>query len=169
MKIRRSERGQALAEYHVLIPGSILLAGFMLPVIAGGVNSIYCEVANTLDDDVCMEINGEVVPTEEEEECIVHPMDGGSSCDQSDFCSLYDVPYNEGTVVSPYPIQSLVLKAGQDYHIFNSGLTEDGCYNVEFSVIDGFQAVGWQKVGPDKECHDVSHIESWNVLICIPQ
>ena len=52
-KFKNEEKGQAFAEYFVLIPGSILmvLAGYSL--IAGTVKGAYCDVVNVFSSGIC--------------------------------------------------------------------------------------------------------------------
>jgi hypothetical protein len=68
---------------------------------------------------------------------------------------------NEGTYESP-GIQSLVIKAGKEYHVFQSGWTDDGCYYVELTE----EYAWWQKHASGSDCKDVSHLESWYTPIC---
>jgi len=170
-RLLKNERGQALAEYHVLIPGSILmvLATFML--IVDPVKGMYCDAVGLFQNGICKtsEVAGadggaegeetpEPTPTEY---CVVLTQeDGCSQCDQSDCTCLPGI--NSGFYSGSGDIGSLVIKAGVEYHVYYSGLTEDGCYDV---AIDGNFA-SWNKVGDGKTCKDVSHLETWYTPIC---
>ena len=171
MKIKRNEHGQAMAEYHVLLPAGILLAGFLLPLIATAARGMYCEAIQVFNPDACVV---EVVEAEEESEepeedqCVVHSQtQGGSQCDQDEYCILIDVGVNNGTWTNPLgdPLESFVIKAGQDYFMYEDGVTSDGCYYVDFAE-DG-NSVTWNKVGHGPHCKDVSHTEMWYVSLCV--
>ena len=166
-----TQRGQAMAEYHVLIPIGILLAGFMLPLIAFAGRSMYCDAVRVFNPDACAAelVESDGAPDAEEDVCVVYVMmEGGSQCDASDDCTLIDVSINNGTwTTDPFgdPLESFVIKAGQDYFIYESGETEDGCYYVDFAE-DGY-SVSWTKIGDGPSCKDVSHTEMWYVSLCV--
>lgn len=162
------ERGQAMAEYQVLFPAGILLAGFMLPLIAFAGKQMYCEVVSAFDPNICI-VEDEIIDEVEEDSCTVYLNEAGSQCDQDEDCILIDVSINDATWfnhVASDPLQSFLIKAGQDYFVFESGLTNDGCYMVDFAA-DGY-SVSWEKVGDGPDCQDVSHVEMWYKRICVP-
>ena len=168
MKKNRNEHGQAMAEYHVLLPAGILLAGFLLPLIATAVRGMYCEAIQVFNPDACAVEVVEAEEEPEEDECVVYQMvEGGSQCGASDDCTLIDVGVNNGTWTNPLgdPLESFVIKAGQDYFMYESGVTSDGCYYVDFSE-DG-NSVTWNKIGSGPHCKDVSHTEMWYVSLCV--
>jgi hypothetical protein len=167
-KFFKSERGQALAEYQVLFPGSILmiLATFML--IAKPVKGMYCDAVGLFSNGICADVqSGEEIeeptpePSEEAELCVILlEEEGCSQCEQSNCTCLPGV--NSGFYPASHTIGSLVIKAGKEYHVYQSGLTEDGCYEV---YIEDNMAT-WSKVGDASDCKDVSHLESWYTPIC---
>jgi Flp pilus assembly pilin Flp len=170
-KLMKDERGQAFAEYFVLIPGSILmvLAGYSL--VGGPIKTAYCDVVDVFSSGVCQsDIEGvdqdwealEATPTPSLEACVIlQEEDGCSQCDQSASCTCLP-----GTNVGVYSgmdeIDSFVIKAGKEYHIYQTGYTDDGCYHV---TIDGDMA-SWEKVGGGNTCQDVSHLQTWYTPLC---
>jgi len=165
MRIQKNENGQALAEYMPLIPLVLLLSVLLLVPLGNSTGDIFCRMVNAMEPEKC-----EVVTVEEEEQPVEEPQDdcvplqeeqGGSQCEQSADCSLLPGS-NNGLYNASEPIQTFVIKAGQEYHLYNSGLTNDGCYYVS---IDGNRAQ-WQKVGSGSSCKDISHTQAWKALIC---
>ena len=69
---------------------------------------------------------------------------------------------NAGTFTASSKIYNFVIKAGKQYNIFESGYTDDGCYQVN---IDG-SVVSWVKVGSGSTCKDVSHSQAWKKPLC---
>jgi hypothetical protein len=147
-----------MAEYHVLIPGGILLSIAILIVFGNGLQGVYDWAVGWLLDsfegNVCVR-----------EGYITH-QDGASRCDRSDNCTLLEPgageDYNSGIYTASEPLQIVVIKAGREYHIMNSGLTDDGCYRVQFNG----NSVTWWKIGSGSECQDVSHVQSWVRPLC---
>ena len=169
----RGERGQALAEYHVLFPMGILLASLLLPAIGVFGRDMYCEVVQVFDPTACggeaaaPEMDGgDDVEEEEEDDCIVlEQSQGGSQCDQSEDCTHIDVGVNQGTYFSPdRTIRSFVIKAGTDYFLYGDGYTADGCYYVEFA--DDLSSVTWIRQGSGPNCKDISHTQVWYADLC---
>lgn len=172
--VKRSgnESGQAMAEYHVLIPGSILMIWAAYVLLGGGLQDTYCSIVGIFRSGVCAveaaEAPGEGTPEPEitpeptEEACVVlQTSQGCSQCDQSADCTCLS-GVNNGSYTPSRPIQSLVIKAGQEYRVYQTGYTDDGCYHV---TIDGSSA-NWTKVGGGKNCKDISHLQSWYRTIC---
>ena len=165
--LKKSERGQALAEYAVLMP-PVLLIGFMVLIpLASHSNYIFCKMVYALNPSVstCEEWLEEDVFIDEEtpeDECVVfNEEEGSSQCSQDDSC--VELPgLNTGSFDSSADIESFIIKAGVDYHIYESGLTEDGCYMVN---IDG-PHVSWERYGSGPHCKDVSHAQVWNTPLC---
>lgn len=163
--LRQSERGQAYAEYTVLFPPVLLLSIMILIPLTERANYIFCRMVNTLDPTICESWAEE--PTDEVEaakpkDCVVLDQEeGGSQCDQSDDCALLP-GLNNGSFVSSGDIQSFVIKAGVEYHMYESGLTNDGCYMVDISG----SHVNWEKVGSGPHCKDISHAQAWKVQLC---
>jgi len=175
-KVLKNERGQAFVEYFVLFPGSILmlLAGFSL--MGGAVKDAYCDVVDVFSSGICQSvevIQGELdegdpeieetpEPTPTEEMCVVlQEEEGCSQCDQAQDCICLP-GVNAGTYAAAEDVDSFVIKAGQEYHIYSTGYTDDGCYHV---TIDGNMAA-WEKVGGGKYCKDVSHLQTWYTPLC---
>jgi len=175
-KVLKNERGQAFAEYFVLFPGSILmvLAGFSL--VGRGVKEAYCEIVDVFSSGICQTLDiyqGDLeegdplveelsTPIPTEEICVVlQTLDGCSQCDQSQDCTCLP-GVNAGTYYAPAEVESFVIKAGQEYHVYYTGYTDDGCYYV---TIEG-NMDAWEKVGEGNTCNDVSHLESWYTPLC---
>lgn len=163
--LRQSERGQAMAEYTVLFPPTLLLTILILIPISERANYIFCQMVNALDPSVC-EVWGEE-PGEDDEaatlddDCVILDEEqGASQCDQSEDCALLP-GLNFGAFVSSDDINSFVIKAGVEYHIYETGLTNDGCYMVDILG----PRVTWQLVGGD-ECKDISNAQAWKTRIC---
>lgn len=170
-RLLKNERGQALAEYHVLIPGSILMVLATFSLIVDPLKGMYCDAVGVFQNGVCKtsevagaggEGDGEEAPNPEPTEYCVPLMqeEGCSQCDQGDCTCLPGV--NSGVYNGKSDIGSLIIKAGVEYHIYYSGVTDDGCYDVS---IDGNMA-SWSKVGDGRDCQDISHLESWYTPVC---
>jgi hypothetical protein len=174
--VLKNESGQALAEYFVLIPGSILmvLAGYSL--IASSVKNAYCDVIDMFSSGICQSVEedqgdpeeGEPVveetptPTPTDEICVIlQEEEGCSQCDQAQDCTCLP-GVNAGFYNAPEAIDSFVIKAGQEYHVYYTGFTNDGCYYVTIEE----NMAAWEKVGGGKYCKDVSHLQSWYTPIC---
>jgi len=169
-RLLKNEGGQAMAEYHVLIPGSILMVLAAFVLVADPVKNMYCEAVGLFQNGICE--TEEVVGGGEEDEaptpepsptdyCVILQQEQGcSQCDVGDCTCLPGV--NAGEYNASSDIGSLVIKAGKEYHVYYSGPTSDGCYDV---FLDGNFA-SWTKTGGGKDCKDVSHLESWYTPIC---
>jgi hypothetical protein len=163
-KSRRTtgQSGQALAEYHVLFPAAILLAIGVVVVLGGAARDL---MDHGIEGLMYSFLGGSAPPgsyfhpgmicvTEEQ---LIDQDSGGSYCEESDNCYHYDQEVNEGTFTVPEgEIDALVIKAGTVYHLYASGVTPDGCYNVTF----GGSTVTWQRI-ENPECKDVSHLQMW--------
>jgi hypothetical protein len=182
--IRRSERGQAIAEYMPLIPPMLLLSFIFLIPLADNSGAIYCMVANEFQPEICeapdgsprfggdegdpMESETPDPPESPDEGSPSEPVctelqesEGGSQCEHDPMC--YKLPgVNAGTFSASSTIYNFVIKAGKEYNIFESGYTDDGCYQVD---IDG-NDVSWMKVGHGSGCKDVSHGQAWKKPLC---
>jgi hypothetical protein len=167
MKIHRSERGQALAEYMPLIPPVLLLSVLILMPLADHTSDIFCRMVNTMEPEKCVvtDIDVDEEPTPEpEEEPICVPLqeeEGGSQCDQSGDCDVLP-GVNKGYYDATDDIQTFVIKAGKGYHKYYAGETNDTCYAVN---ING-NHVEWERVGKGKNCKDISHTQSWRSYVC---
>jgi len=53
MKIRLSERGQALAEYMPLIPPILLLSVLILVPLSDSAGDIFCQMVNSMEPEKC--------------------------------------------------------------------------------------------------------------------
>jgi len=163
MKIRKSERGQALVEYMPLIPPVLLLSVLVLVPLAENSSDIFCRMVNALEPEKC-----EVITVEEEEQlpeddCIVfEESEGGSQCQQSGVCSLFELPGPSVWYPSD-PVETVIIKAGTDYYKFYSPGSNDGCYEV---TIDE-DRVEWELVGDEEDCKDISHAQAWESLVCV--
>jgi Flp pilus assembly pilin Flp len=168
----RNERGQAMAEYHVLIPGSILMVLAAFVLVAEPVKGMYCEAVGLFQNGICESSVAEAAegeggddlpePTPTEYCVPLAQEEGCAQCDQND-CTCLEPGTNEGEYTGSGPIGSLVIKAGQDYFIYQTTTTADGCYHV---TIDGAW-VSWVRVGHGANCKDISHLESWYTPVCV--
>ena len=133
-RLFKNERGQALAEYQVLYPGSILMILAVFSLIAQPVKGMYCEAVGLFSNGICeSSVSGgggeieEPTPEPEEEEqeiCVVLlGEEGCSQCDQDNCTCLPGL--NEGDYYTE-GIESLVIKAGTEYHVFSTSTTPDG-------------------------------------------
>ncbi|NIS80118.1 MAG: hypothetical protein GTO14_07895 [Anaerolineales bacterium] len=163
--LRKSERGQAFIEYTVLFPPVLLLSIMILIPMTERANYIFCRMVNTLDPSVCdawLEEPGDEQASPSEDLCVtLVEEEGAAQCDQHADCTLLP-GLNYGSFDASADIQGFVIKAGTDYFIYESGLTEDGCYSV---YIDG-NHVTWELVGHEAVCQDVSHNQVWKVALC---
>ena len=163
MKIRKSERGQAFAEYMPLIPPVLLLSVLILIPIAENSSDIFCRMVNAMEPGTC-----EVITVDEEEElpeddCTVFvESEGGSQCQQSDACSLFEFPGPSVWYPSD-PVETVIIKAGTDYFKFYAPGSNDGCYDVTIEE----DRVEWELVGDEDECQDISNVQAWESLICV--
>ena len=165
MKIRKSERGQAFAEYMPLIPPVLLLSVLILVPLAENSSDIFCRMVNAMEPERCEVITvdeGEQLPEEEPDDCIpLQESEGASQCDQSSVCSLFEMP-GPSVWYPSEPIETVVIKAGTDYFKFNSPGSDDGCYDV--TIED--DRVEWELVGDEEECKEISHVQAWESLVC---
>jgi hypothetical protein len=100
-------------------------------------------------------------PTEVPEECTVLQLTGDcSQCDEDDDCTCLP-GVNAGTYEQA-GVESLVIYAGKEYHIFYSGFTDDGCYWVEILP----EMVWWEKYAHGKDCKKINHLQAWKVVLC---
>jgi hypothetical protein len=177
MKIRLSERGQALAEYMPLIPPILLLSVLILVPLSDSAGDVYCQMVNAMEPEKCQVASmedgedgplprggpGEQPPGEEPEDpCVeLEESRGGSQCDHSSLCTL--LPGSRHGVWSPSAsITTVVIKAGQGYFSFDMPGSSDGCYQVSIQS----DHVEWQKIGRGRGCQDISHVEAWEAQVC---
>ncbi len=163
------EEGQAFAEYMVLFPGAIMLPIAMIFSLGPKLHQEYCEIVGMFSNGICAIADADVGPDESEPEptpteelCVVlQPSEGCSQCDQASPDCICLPGTNEGTYEAD-GLRSLVIKAGKEYYVFNSGWTDDGCYYVQLEDTYAW----WQKYNDGRDCQDVSSIEAWWLLIC---
>jgi len=99
---------------------------------------------------------------EESDDCIVFvESEGASQCQQRDVCSLFELP-GPSLWYPTVPVETVVIKAGDDYYKFNSPGSDDGCFDV--TIEDGL--VEWEKIGSRPSCKDISHVQAWETLVC---
>lgn len=161
---KNSERGQALAEYMPLMPPVLFLSVVILVPLSENSSYIFCRMVNTLEPEKCAVAEVEEdIALPEDDTCTPFEADQGSSqCDQSDECSVLP-GLNNASYTASEPIETFVIKAGVEYHLYEPGLTEDGCYNVDLND----NHVSWEKVGHGPSCKDVSHAQAWKTVLCI--
>jgi hypothetical protein len=174
----RRETGQALAEYHVLIPAAVMLSIVAAVVVGGVVGDLYQAGVDVFlaafqgnygppaddqapDDYICVE------------ESQITGQDGGSFCEQNENCDHIEPvnvdgcpDFNNCSIgYSPKP-SVVVIKAGRDYQIYIeegqqefSYTTEDGCYEVTYNFDS--ESLTWTKLWGGNDCKDASHVQAW--------
>lgn len=155
-KLFRNQGGQALAEYVVLIPGSIIViwAAYLL---GGSLSDVYRHIVSIVrTPPVCVEFNG---------------LEDNSYCSQHEYCEKAEwESMDEGSFEyeDALVVDTVVVKAGLTYTIVRdnpskiSYTTNDGCYKVTIKT----NKVDWDRVGSGKDCKEISHIDVWQAPIC---
>jgi hypothetical protein len=172
---KNSERGQALAEYMPLMPPVLFLSAVIMVPLSENTSMIFCRMVNSMEPEKCamaeyddgVDLGDIPEPTalapEEGDDCVVLQQEqGGSQCDQSDLCSVLP-GLNNASYTASEELDNFVIKAGQGYHVYEPGDTNDGCYEVSLHGNN----VSWQKVGHGPSCKDVSHAQAWKTTLCI--
>ncbi len=80
----------------------------------------------------------------------------GKECAHSPDCVLLDNPGNSGSQSFGRDINYIDITA-KDYHRYNPGETNDGCYHV---IIHNHN-LQWNRVGDGPNCKDISNIQVW--------
>ncbi len=174
----RRQTGQALAEYHVLIPAAVVLAILVVWVLGGGIGELYqtgldaflSAFQGTYASPADGQAADEYVCVEESQ---ITGQDGGSFCEQHDNCDHIEPgnvsgcpDFNNCSIgYSPKP-SVVVVKAGRDYQIYIeegqqevSYTTDDGCYEVTYNF--EAESLTWTKLYGGHDCKDASHIQAW--------
>jgi hypothetical protein len=100
-------------------------------------------------------------PTEVPEECTVLQLTGDcSQCEGDPLCVC--LPGVNAGIYEQSGIESLVIYAGKEYHIFYTGFTDDGCYYVDIND----EMVMWEKYNGGKDCKSIKHLQAWKVVLC---
>jgi hypothetical protein len=159
-KLQKNQQGQALAEYHILIPGVLVLALAAAWILGPNISDIYRHVTSVLTGPL---------------ECVAqYNHDDNSICDQNDLCEKVeyeDEESGEFTYQGALTIDSVVIKAGKTYEIVRDDpfkftyTTSDSCYQVTFKT----NSIEWKRVGSGPGCQAVSHIDHWQAPICTSQ
>jgi Flp pilus assembly pilin Flp len=162
----RSERGQTFAEYNIMMTAVFILTIGVLGVMGEGLRNPFCVIADLMNWPACAELQpdwGMPDAPEDPEECVaLQEEQGGSQCEASEDCEVLP-GVNAGDWYSGgETIDNFVIKAGKEYHIYQSGITFDGCYEVD---LDG-PNVSWIKLSGGSDCQDVSHMQSWFTPLC---
>jgi hypothetical protein len=154
---RRYEMGQAMIEYQVLIPATILLAIAAAWLLGPQISNAFRMVLRPMmEPKAC-------VPTYDVEDNSICSQNG--ECEKAEWEGMDDGSY---TFDDALFVESVVIKAGLSYeislsdpHIFET-TTNDGCYRV---TIRGNQ-VAWARIGSGPSCQAISHIDVWQAPIC---
>jgi hypothetical protein len=80
----------------------------------------------------------------------------GKECSHSPDCVLLENPGNSGSRSFGRIIQYIDITA-KDFHRYNPGETNDGCYHV---IIQD-NNLSWNRVGEGPNCKDISNIQVW--------
>lgn len=162
MKMKKPHEGQALAEYMPILTGSVFGVVAIAWILGAGMGNIYADILDQMAPSLSPPA-AQSEPPPNEGTCVYFEADqGGSGCEQDENCT--QIPgSNSGFYADQQgDIEVLVIKAGVEYHIYSSGLTEDGCFDVS---IEGNTAT-WHKVGGGSSCKDASHLQSWRIPFC---
>jgi len=157
-RLMKNEKGQALLEYNILIPGAILLAITVAWIIGPSISDVYRHLVSVIEGP---------------KECVVFDpaVQGNDFCDHSEDCEKAEweeMDYGSYSYDSALTVETAVIKAGKTYEIrrdnpFNFQYeTDDGCYKVTFKT----NKVEWERVGGGSTCKAVSHIDIWQAPIC---
>ena len=176
-KFFKRQEGQALIEYGLILPGVFFIAMGSAWLLGPGARDVFCTVSDTLNYPACAELSPEWGQPVVEEPLVCHTLleeQGASECDQSTDCVVLPGE-DSGIWTSPdRELASFVIKAARDYHIYQSGITWDGCYLVQLGEFDGDPptydpyTVIWERVGSGPQCQGVSHLQSWYTPLCTP-
>jgi hypothetical protein len=157
-KLLRNQGGQALAEYHVLIPGSIIMI-WLAYLLSPALSDVYRHVVSLLRSPLeCVEFSG---------------LEDNSFCSQNELCEKaewVDMDKGEFTYDDALVVDTVVIKAGTTYKIFRddpskiSYTTDDGCYKVTIKT----NKVEWERIGDGSICQAISHIDVWQAPLCQP-
>lgn len=159
-RLMKNQRGQALAEYHVLIPGVILLAIVAAWGLGPGIGDVYRHLTAVMLGPM------ECVPE--------YNFEDNSICDQNDLCAKAEYDDEDtGSFIyeDALTVDSVVIKAGKTYEIVRDDpfqftySTDDGCYEVTFKT----NRIDWQRTGNGPDCQSVSHADYWQAPICVPE
>lgn len=178
LKFFTKQEGQAIIEYAIILPGVFIIAIGSAWLLGTGPREVFCSIADTLNYPACAELDPDwAQPVVEEEPLVCHTLaeeQGASECDQSADCTVLPGA-DSGAWTSPdSELASFVIKAGRDYHIYQSGITWDGCYLVQLGEFEGDPptydpyTVTWERVGTGPQCQGVSHLQSWLTPLCMP-
>lgn len=155
-KLFRNQGGQALAEYHVLIPGSIIMiwAGYLL---SPALTDVYRHVVSIMRSPLeCVTFNGH---------------EDNSFCSQNEYCEKTEwdgMDKGEFIYENALVVDTVVIKAGTTYTIFRddpsrvSYTTDDGCYKVTIKT----NRIEWERIGEGSTCQAISHIDVWRAPLC---
>jgi hypothetical protein len=155
-KLVSGEGGQAYAEYHVLIPASIIIiwAAYLL---GATLSDVYRHVVSITRSPLdCVVFNGH----EDNSFCSHHEYCEKAEWENMDKDSF---EYEDALVVD-----TVVIKAGVSYTIVRddpskfSYATNDGCYKVTIKT----NKVEWERVGSGNTCQEISHIDVWQAPFC---
>jgi hypothetical protein len=155
-KLSKHEGGQALAEYHILIPGSIIII-WVAYLLSPSLTDVYRQVVSLFRTPPdCVEFNG---------------LEDNSFCSHNELCEKAqweDMDKGEFTYKDALVVDTVVIKAGLTYKIYRddpykiSYTTDDGCYKVTIKT----NKVEWERIGNGKSCQAISHIDVWQAPLC---
>ena len=154
---KRRESGQAMVEYQVLIPGSILLVIAAAWLLGPNIGNAFRRVLRPLmDQKAC-------VPA--------YDVKDNSICSKNEDCEKIEgesMDAGSFTFKDALFVESVVIKAGVTYNIHWTDpnefetTTDDGCYQVNFSG----NVVTWERISSSPTCQEISHIDVWQAPIC---
>lgn len=168
------QSGQALAEYQILFPGTIILVVGILLTFGNQISDVFDDIVGTFNGGegetslVCVEW---VTQERGGSYCDQHPLcdlieEGGATCQGAEFSNCY--------VHFDAPPEFVVVKAAQDYHYYlnpesayyKADVTLEGptCYVVTVTpdTITGEGVLlNWSLDTSEPDCQDVSHVQAW--------
>lgn len=92
-------------------------------------------------------------------------------CSQNEYCEKAEwdeMDKGEFIYEDALVVDTVVIKAGLTYTIFRDDLskisytTDDGCYKVTIKT----NRVEWERIGGEKTCQEISHIDVWQAPFC---
>jgi len=157
-KLLKNQKGQALVEYQILLPGAILLATLAGLLLSGPISDIYRHTVSILLGS---------------KECVVFDpvVQGNDYCSHHEDCEKAEwdeMDSGEFVYDDALVIETITIKAGQTYtitpddHAQFEFTTDDGCYRVTFKT----NKIEWDRIGSGPVCQSVSHVDVWQAPIC---
>lgn len=157
-KLQKNQKGQALVEYQILLPGAIIIATLAGLLLSGPISDIYRHtVSILLGSKQCVVIDPVV---QSNAYCSQH-----GDCEKAEWDEMDSGEYVYDAALV---IETITIKAGKTYTITPDDhsqfefTTDDGCYRVTFKT----NKVEWDRIGSGPDCQSVSHVDVWQAPAC---